>query len=135
MYGQDKTKRRYFRSIQARKQLSWLKACTGRSHSSSEESSEDTLSAETHVETSPRNGSTRFRTREKTDRPGVDTYTVLIELKDEGARPSVRLSNCESPVLEDAPSRRESRMRSKSDINPEPAAELAQRQSQKVVGL
>ncbi|WKY11838.1 hypothetical protein Q1695_003425 [Nippostrongylus brasiliensis] len=136
--------------------INWLKLCSIRSHSSSEDSSEaqvvnvddtslssslynakrkntspplspipandETVSGETQTENSPRSGSMRFRTR-PTDRPAFDTYTVLIELKDEGARPSVRLSNCD-PVAHDAISRRESRTRSRSDCNTELTTEI-----------
>ncbi|PIO74655.1 hypothetical protein TELCIR_03334 [Teladorsagia circumcincta] len=116
-------------SNRTRNRINWLKMCSTRSHSSSEDSSEaqvmniddtslssslytakrkntspplspipandETVSGETQTENSPRSGSMRFRTR-PTDRPTFDTYTVLIELKDEGARPSVRLSNCDT---------------------------------------
>ncbi|EPB78635.1 7 transmembrane receptor [Ancylostoma ceylanicum] len=117
------------KSNRSRNRLAWLRICSARSHSSSEDSSEvqvvnmddtslssslyagkrkntspplspipandETVSGETQTENSPRSGSMRFRTR-PTDRPAYDTYTVLIELKDEGARPSVRLSNCDT---------------------------------------
>lgn len=48
-----------------------------------------------------RNGSARFRSRpsDTGKNNNSDTYTVLIELNDEGSRPSVRLSSCE-PYLE-----------------------------------
>ncbi|CAD6198379.1 unnamed protein product [Caenorhabditis auriculariae] len=132
------------------KRKSWLRSCTGKSNSSSEDSSEaavmnlddtslssslfagkkrnvsppcsplptnfETESLEKcEIETPARNGSTRFRTRtEKMDRPPVETYTVLIELNDEGARPCVRLSSCE-PYVDDSPGELKPRSRSRSD--------------------
>ncbi|CAI4231530.1 unnamed protein product [Auanema sp. JU1783] len=148
-------------TVANRKRASWLRYCTGRSQTSSEDSSEaavvnvddtsmtsslytskrkntsptcspmppneDTQSAETHVENSPRNGSYRFRSRDRPDRPVLDTYTVLIELKDEGTRPSVRLSTCESPVIE----RPENVLRSKSEMITEHANEFGKRLSHK----
>lgn len=147
-----------------RNRINWLKMCSTRSHSSSEESSEaqvvnvddtslssslytakrkntspplspipandETVSGETQTENSPRSGSMRFRTRPSTDRPAFDTYTVLIELKDEGARPSVRLSNCDAAIQDSIP-RRESRARSRSDCNPEPPVEVSRQTSLK----
>uniref|UniRef100_A0A7I4YUN2 G_PROTEIN_RECEP_F1_2 domain-containing protein n=2 Tax=Haemonchus contortus TaxID=6289 RepID=A0A7I4YUN2_HAECO len=144
-----------------RSRINWLKMCSTRSHSSSEDSSEaqvmniddtslssslytakrkntspplspipandETISTETQNENSPRSGSMRFRTR-PTDRPTFDTYTVLIELKDEGSRPSVRLSNCDTATQE-AISRRESRCRSRSDCNAEVAEPEVNRQT------
>ncbi|CAJ0567189.1 unnamed protein product, partial [Mesorhabditis spiculigera] len=67
---------------------------------------------------SPRNGS-RYRTRnQQPDRPQVDTYTVLIELKDEGTRPSVRLSSCDSGAYDEISCTRNSshRGRSRSEV-------------------
>ncbi|PAV91788.1 hypothetical protein WR25_24331 [Diploscapter pachys] len=102
------------------KRRSWFQKCTGKSpHSSSEDSSEETASAETQADSTPRNGSQRFRSRtDKNDKNGPpDTYTVLIELKDEGARPVVRLSNnCDGTSAGESP-RKDSRARSKSDCN------------------
>ncbi|CAI5452817.1 unnamed protein product [Caenorhabditis angaria] len=146
------------------KRRNWLRNCTGKSNSSSEESSEaaamnlDTTSLssshfamnssgkrnggsrncgsppsctplptnfeeedeKTDAAESMRNGSARFRSRptnesNRSSEKKGDTYTVLIELNDEGSRPSVRLSSCE-PFLEQ-PS--VARNRSKSDCNSE----------------
>ncbi|KAK6024450.1 7 transmembrane receptor, partial [Ostertagia ostertagi] len=150
-------------SNRTRNRVNWLKMCSTRSHSSSEDSSEaqvmniddtslssslytakrkntspplsplpandETVSGETQTENSPRSGSMRFRTR-PTDRPTFDTYTVLIELKDEGARPSVRLSNCDT-VTQEAVSRRESRCRSRSDCNVDLAEDINRQTSLK----
>ncbi|KAK6754182.1 hypothetical protein RB195_013281 [Necator americanus] len=80
---------------------------------------DETVSGETQTENSPRSGSMRVRAR-PTDRPPYDTYTVLIELKDEGARPSVRLSNCDMDTIP----RRESRCRSRSDCNVDQSDEV-----------
>ncbi|KAK6011958.1 hypothetical protein OSTOST_22903, partial [Ostertagia ostertagi] len=55
---------------------------------------------------------------------------VLIELKDEGARPSVRLSNCDT-VTQEAVSRRESRCRSRSDCNVDLAEDINRQTSLK----
>ncbi|CAI2353416.1 unnamed protein product [Caenorhabditis sp. 36 PRJEB53466] len=136
------------------KRKSWLRNCTGKSNSSSEDSSEaaamnldDTSLSSSHFAlsgsrrrnasppctpmptnfedeeqtdagASMRNGSARFRSRPPCDASknnNSDTYTVLIELNDEGSRPSVRLSSCE-PYLDDTIS---TRNRSKSDCNSE----------------
>ncbi|EFP05934.1 CRE-GAR-3 protein [Caenorhabditis remanei] len=134
------------------KRKSWLRNCTGKSNSSSEDSSEavamnldDTSLSSSHFAlsgsrrrnvsppctpmptnfedeeqtdagASMRNGSARFRSRPSdTKNNNSDTYTVLIELNDEGSRPSVRLSSCE-PYLDDTIS---TRNRSKSDCNSE----------------
>ncbi|KIH47285.1 hypothetical protein ANCDUO_22657 [Ancylostoma duodenale] len=158
-----------FLSNRSRSRLSWLRICSARPHSSSEDSSEvqvvniddtslssslyagkrkntspplspipandETVSGETQTENSPRSGSMRFRTR-PTDRPAYDTYTdrhqlahlqVLIELKDEGARPSVRLSNCDT----DAISRQDSRTMSRSDCNVDHTGEVNRQTSLK----
>ncbi|EYC21027.1 hypothetical protein Y032_0020g19 [Ancylostoma ceylanicum] len=148
------------KSNRSRNRLAWLRICSARSHSSSEDSSEvqvvnmddtslssslyagkrkntspplspipandETVSGETQTENSPRSGSMRFRTR-PTDRPAYDTYTVLIELKDEGARPSVRLSNCDT----DAIARQDSRCRSRSDCNVDQTGEVNRQTSLK----
>ncbi|PAV59853.1 hypothetical protein WR25_13747 [Diploscapter pachys] len=58
------------------------------------QASQETASAETQADSTSRNGSQRFRSRTgKNDNRPPDTYTVLIELKDEDAIPVVRLSN------------------------------------------
>ncbi|CAJ0592095.1 unnamed protein product [Cylicocyclus nassatus] len=139
--------------------LSWLKLCTAKSHSSSEDSSEaqvvniddtslssslyagkkknpsppltpipandETISGETQTENSPRSGSMRARSQ-TTDRPTCDTYTVLIELKEEGARPSVRLSNCDNDLM-----RRESSRKSRSDCRVDHAGDVDRQPSVK----
>ncbi|CAA22301.2 Muscarinic acetylcholine receptor gar-3 [Caenorhabditis elegans] len=135
------------------KRKSWLRNCTGKSNSSSEDSSEavamnldDTSLSSSHFAlsgsrrrnisppctpmptnfedeeqtdagASMRNGSARFRSRpsDTGKNNNSDTYTVLIELNDEGSRPSVRLSSCE-PYLDEPIS---TRNRSKSDCNSE----------------
>ncbi|CAJ0954607.1 unnamed protein product, partial [Mesorhabditis belari] len=127
------------------RRLNWIRACTGKSAQSSEDSSEvvavvddqtsvtssfyqkrkgsaphsTVVEDSTSIGTgSPRNGS-RYRTRNaQTDRPQVDTYTVLIELKDEGTRPSVRLSSCDSGAYDEVSCTRNSshRGRSKSEV-------------------
>ncbi|VDO23406.1 unnamed protein product [Haemonchus placei] len=78
-----------------RSRINWLKMCSTRSHSSSEDSSEAQVM---NIDDTSLSSSLYTAKRKNTSPPlsPIPANDVLIELKDEGSRPSVRLSNCDT---------------------------------------